>query len=145
MYFTLNVFLKQRRFYMRKLLITILLFLSSNHLFAEEVLYCSSELSTGFIKENSDRVKANFDPDRFSIKINDQFNAIVIDDENYDCFTPYPTTNRKHFHICNGNYGFSFRYSTETKKFVFIRSSSFGYIYSNNDTDSITIGTCEKF
>jgi hypothetical protein len=130
---------------MRKLLMIILLSLSSNHLFAEEVLYCSSELSTGFIKENGDRVKASFEPERFSVKINDQFNTIVIDDENYVCSIPYPTTARKNFHICNEYSGFSFRYSTETKTFVFIRSSSFGYIYSNKDSDSITIGTCEKF
>lgn len=140
----LHVFFKQRRFYMRKLLITILLFLSSNNLFAEEVLYCSSELSTGFIKENSERVKTSFKPDRFSVKVNEQFNTIVIDDEKYDCLIPYPTT-RNNFYICNQHNGFSFRYSTKTKKFVFIRSSSFGYIYSNNDTDSITIGKCEKF
>ena len=123
----------------------ILFSLSSNHLFAEEVLYCSSELSAGFIEENGERVEASFKPDRFSVKVNEQFSTIVIDEENYDCFTPYPTTKRKHFHICNEKYGFSFRYSTETKKFVFVRSGSFGYVYSNNDSDSITIGTCEKF
>ena len=130
---------------MKKLEIAVLGMLLSTSISAEEVLYCSSELSTGFIESKSERVITSFKPDRFSVKINEQFNSIVLDGESYDCFTPYLNTARKNFHICNEKGGFSFRYSTETKKFVFIQSSSFGYIYSNKDSDSITIGTCEKF
>lgn len=128
---------------MKKLLIGMLGLLFSAGLFAEEILYCSSELSTGIAKKNDKWITGNFNDARFTVKVNNNFESIIIGTDKYDCYLPYPSTAPENI-ICNERTGYSFRYSTKTKRFMRIVSSTSGYI-SGNDTSNIEAGKCETF
>ena len=129
-----------------KLIIILLGLVFSFSLYAEEVLYCSSDIATGFIKSNENWKTIEFNNKRFVVKVNENFNSVEIDDFKYIC-NPSMVTDK--FISCEDEYhiGFSFRYSTETNRFTKIYNSIHGHMSWNNgkDTDVMFGCKCEKF
>ena len=131
---------------MKKLAIAVSGILLSTSLLAEEVLYCTSELETGFYIESGKWFASTFAPERFPVKVNDNFNSVIIGKRKYACRTPFLTIDPDYV-VCDMVSGFSFRYSKKSNRFVWIVSGSSGYILSEtkSDTDSMYVGKCEKF
>ena len=118
--------------------------------FAEEVLYCSSELETGFYNESGSwQSSANLKPERFSVKVTENFASIQIGEQVHNCSVFFIGDTRAY--ICNHKFagmdtGISFRYHPQTKRYIRIYSSIKGYL--NNETnlgEVFSAGECEKF
>lgn len=116
---------------------------------AEEVLYCSPELATGFYNDSVEWKTTNTQLERFSVKVNDNFKSIQTGDYFYNCSVFFVGNNRAY--ICNNEFagmdtGISFRYYPLTKRFISIHSSVSGYL--DNETkfgELFSAGKCEKF
>lgn len=118
----------------------------STPLIAEEVLYCSSELATGFVREDGNWIERDFNPSIFAIEVGDNFEYFTIEGRKFNCHTPYD--DYKELLVCERNMwanGLSFRYSIKTKRFIYIRSSVSGYIENKEITDMeiMYAGKCE--
>ena len=79
---------------MKKLLVLLLSFgiLFAPSIKAENVLYCQSELVTGFVKKNGAWKNGNFATDRFTVKFNDDFSLIeggLPNSSPMECSAPY--------------------------------------------------------
>ena len=111
---------------------------------AEQDMYCVEDDAVGFRQEHGELKRAYFSPQRFTVKIIDDFDSVIIGAFTYQCSVPHPKTARSAFKLCNHSYGSSFRFFASNKRFIFIRSSSFGYLYGEDD-DGISAGTCETF
>lgn len=126
-------------------LLVVLLILSVTHVSnAEEVMYCVEDVVTGFTSNNGQLESVDFKPARFTVKVLRDFESVIIDDFTFQCSSPFPTTARSAYKLCNHYGGDSFRFITTNRKFIFIKSSSFGYLFGNDD-DGISAGTCETF
>ena len=121
---------------MKKIPFLVLSIFVANNTFAEEVLHCSSELATGFVREDGNWREREFNPSIFAIEVGDNFEYFTIEGRKFNCHTPYD--NYKELLVCERNMwanGLSFRYSTKTKRFIYIRSSVSGYIENKEITD----------
>ena len=111
---------------------------------ANEVLYCRSELATGFAEENSTWRTANFKKERFTIKVIGDFEKIIglSDDTDYPCKVSmkplYPTRI-----ACYYKWGDTFFYDKRTKRFLLSTANIFTYL--GEDTPILFAGTCQKF
>ena len=118
---------------------------------AEIVLYCQTELATGFIKDKNTgswRI-ANFDLKRYTIKFSDDYKTLSGLDSARDFSCQQPYSFNKDFTVCSSGYknGGAFLYNLSTKRFVFSNPSIAGFIENSKepDTDSMEAGTCQKF
>lgn len=116
---------------------------------AETVLYCQSELETGFIKKNGAWITTKFKTYRWTVKFNNDFSQLSGLDEGrpYLCDWAY---GRKSLGtvVCLSSYenGENFIYNVNKKRFLHSRpSAATGYDADGKDTDSFFAGTCKKF
>ena len=111
----------------------------------ETVLYCQSELATGFIKKGDVWVQGEFKKDRFTVKFNDDFTTL----EGFaygpmDCKTNFPSVLPSQVQ-CSFSSGQSVVYNKQTKRFVFANISLSGFVENSGDSDTLNAGTCTKF
>ena len=111
----------------------------------EIVLYCQSELATGFVKKGDAWVQGGFKKDRFTVKFNDDFTTL----EGFaygpmDCKVNFPSVLPSQVQ-CLISSGQSVLYNKQTKRFVFANLSISGFVETSDDSDTIHAGTCTKF
>ena len=144
----------------RKLLITALCLIgASQSLYAEEVLYCQSELATGFYREDGVWKSGNFELLRFTLRFNNDFTRLsgLASFGEYVCNTPFPRAEPDHV-VCShtvrdfGNnkrdfVASTFSYNKQTKRFTYAVPSLGGWIRNSADadTDVLYAGTCQNF
>ena len=116
---------------------------------AEQILYCVSELQTGFFKDEGVWRTAKFASRRFTIKVEGDFKSVTLDDEIYSC---YGNREFKGFFpiICNNDMAWSSQSLNIDKyslRFVYSAVSIGGYASTANepDTDELYAGKCERF
>ncbi len=133
-------------------LVVIFFFSSSfNKVFADEVLYCTEKLTTGFFYEEGKWETTSFNKERFTIKIIGDWESISYDDNVFKCDGDreyrdgYPK-------ICKNEKPYdasAFNIDKYSLRFVFVNPSVAGYALENEnlepDTDNISAGQCEKF
>jgi len=126
-------------------LITIGLFFS-NTLKAETVLYCQSELATGFINEDGVWKEGSFSRKRFTVKFNDDFSLLEgVSFHPMECSIQY--NHKPNTISCvhsRGTYQ-TFMYNKIKKRFLYSEISIAGYVNNNTDTEVLYAGTCQNF
>ena len=126
-------------------LITIGLFFS-NTLKAETVLYCQSELATGFINEDGVWKEGSFNRKRFTVKFNDDFSLLEgVSFNPMECSIQY--SHKPNLIHCVHSWGTyqTFMYNKIKKRFLFSNISSGGYVDNGTDTEVLYAGTCQNF
>ena len=105
---------------MKKLLILMLLgvlFVPMNgSARADEVLYCQSELATGMAKENGKWITGDLELMRLTIKVLNDFEAVMFRDKIFACSVPlirYPKEL-----VCHNEDGPTFVYKQSSRGFV---------------------------
>ncbi len=132
---------------MKKLLILMLLgvlFVPMNgSAKADQVLYCQSEVATGFHEVNGTWREARFQKERYTVKVSGDFEKVTgIENRTFDCRVPYERRKPETI-ICEHKSGFSFFYDKSSKRFIYSAVNVFTYL--GEDTPAIEAGTCEKF
>ena len=123
--------------------------LVSDNVAADTVLYCQSELATGFIKENGAWKETNFRQQRYIIKFNKDYSRLegLSSRSPMECSIRYRS--KPNLVFCAGLIGShrTFMYSKITKRFVFSYISSVGYVDNPNNpgTENMYAGTCQTF
>ena len=130
----------------------LLLFFSTKNAFAEAVLYCTEEFNTGFIQNKNGWKVGNFKPQRFTMKVVGDWDAIVFSEERFTCnrgmewkgFWPIMCKDDREWS------GKSFNIDKYSLRFVRADASVAGYASVMNtgekhDTDNFAAGICEKF
>lgn len=141
-----HMFLKKS---IAKLVLLLSPFIVAESAKAEQILYCVTELSTGFLKDEGDWRTANFEKIRFAMKVEGNFETVSFNEENYSCFDGgefngyYPI-------ICKSDLPFSSRSLNIDKyslRFVYSDTSLGGYASTDNepDTDNMHAGKCNSF
>ena len=121
---------------------------------ADEVLYCQSELATGFAEKNGSWTETTFKLKRFTIKVIGDFEKVVglFSKKPTSCHFPYEKTffngktidlNSGKEIICQQRSGSSFIFNKTTKRFLIASISHITYLEEN--TPVLYAGTCEKF
>jgi len=112
---------------------------------ADTVLYCQSELSTGFVNQGTGWVERSFDKKRFTVKFNDDFTTLEgFASGPMDCKINYPDFLPTQLQ-CFGKGEMSVLYDKTTKRFIFSSISLAGYVDLSTDSDNLYAGTCTKF
>ncbi len=127
-------------------LITMGLFFS-NTLKAETVLYCQSEVATGFFNEGGVWKETSFKLDRYTVKFNDDFSLLEgVSYKPMECSIQYPTQ-KPNLVFCLNSFGSyqTFIYNKTSKRFLFSNFSAAGYVTNDSDTDNMSAGTCQSF
>ena len=142
---------------MTKLLITIsiLLFFGIPFANAEQVYYCSSEISTGIDKDKKTGIwgQYEFRPKRYTIKFSSDFSKLSGVDPMGGfmlCKTPHNNLKKyNHLVVCYNiaDVGFVFMFDRITKRFTFSSVGILGYLSNLKEhaTDNLYAGTCQKF
>ena len=130
---------------MKNILVVVGLFFST-FLVADEVLYCVPEIKIGFTYENNSFVESRFEKDRFTVKVDGDFER--INDGTWEMLCSGVGTVR----ICvdKNGIGKTFKYNKYNGRYLSSYTSRFGYLdYPSNDgkydSDSLHAGKCEKF
>ena len=136
---------------MKKLLILLFLIFSMTSIMtsvkAENVLYCDSELATGFSKQNGIWKESSFVRDRFTVKFNNDYTKLKGLDKflDFTCSNVYSSDEIVHC-ISDWLDGDSFQYNPLNNRFKYINPSASGFIEpEENDTDIMYAGTCKSF
>jgi len=137
----------------KKLLITVVCLMGATQsLYAEEVLYCTSELATGFYREDGVWKQGKFVGKRFTVKFENEYSKLngLDEDHVWNCRRPFKHDVISTAVTCqSSNYRSSdvFIYSPKTMRFLLFVSSIAGYIgkWVDADTDSLYAGTCQNF
>ena len=115
---------------------------------AETVMYCSTELAAGFIKENGSWRTATFNLQRFTIKFDKDFSTLqgITPSDTFQC---EPGMKKEHMLICSSewNTGTIFGLNRNTGRFFYSEVNIYGFIseLAKPDTDTLSAGTCTKF
>ena len=130
------------------LLIIVLSF--STKLKAENVLYCESELATGFIFDEGKWKETSFKRERFTVRFNENFTKLEGFYGPMTCFAPF--NHKPNFISCiETDFPYQpFLYHKQKKQFKFAQFSSAGYLSdaedgNDFDTDVMYLGTCTNF
>ena len=131
-------------------LLTILMgLLLSSILKAENILYCESELATGFFKEDRAWIESGFNKKRFTVKFNDDYTKLEgISYAPMDCSIQYKTKPSTLFCVHLEYEYKTFVFDRITKRFLFSSISSGSYVRdetNNNDTENLYAGSCQTF
>jgi len=120
---------------------------------AENVLYCQTELATGFYKDDETGRwdEGNFTERRWTIKFNDDYTVLkgLAKEGEYFCEQPYQYIEPNVIICREANGATTFLFDQKSLRFVYsnISLAAFtldgwsGYV----DTDTFYAGTCEKF
>ena len=122
----------------------------SSALKAETVLYCQSELATGFIKENGTWKQTKFEDERFTVKFNDNFTKLKgfidwVENREMECSKPYSDYENEVFCVHLKGAHETFFYNSQNKRFIASLITSTGWFNNGTDTDVIFAGTCQNF
>ena len=141
------------------MLIATFIIVPITNVVADKVMYCSEEISTGFIEDEGAYRDGTFQLDRYAIKVTDDYDEITIDDLIFDCRPSFDSNFDPHRITCfhdaaiseEGNridYGGLpqlFFYNSETNRFIYVNVSTHGYTNNGPDTESMSAGICEDF
>ena len=123
--------------------------LVSDDVAADTVLYCQSELATGFIKKNGSWRETNFQQQRYTIKFNKDYSRLGGLESQFPMECSIRYRNQPNLVFCAGLIVShrTFMYSKITKRFVFSYISSVGYVDNPNNpgTENLYAGTCQTF
>ena len=123
--------------------------LVSDNVAADTVLYCQSELATGFIKENGSWKETNFRQQRYTIKFNKNYSRLEGLSSQFPMECSIRYRSKPDLVFCAGLIGShrTFIYSKITNRFVFSYISSVGYVdnLNNPGTENMYAGTCQAF
>ena len=123
----------------------------------EKVFYCQAELATGFIREKGSWRESSFEPEKYTIKFNDDYSMLkgLPKDFAYTCTRPY--SDKPNLIVCRTSpvdVGYMVKFNTRKMRltgsslqFVYVKSGIGGYLEdgSNPDTDILRAGTCQNF
>ena len=117
---------------------------------AETVLYCSSELVTGFYNEGGNWKVSGFEPMRLTMEFEDDFSRVRLLGEIFSCFDGGEF---KTYHpiICKDvkpYHSWTLNIDKKSLRYVYTQISIGGYastLRNSSDGDGIYAGTCEKF
>ncbi|MBT5112556.1 MAG: hypothetical protein HOM28_01675 [Rhodospirillales bacterium] len=116
---------------------------------AETILYCQSELATGFVKENGSWRRAKFKSKRFTVKFNDDYSNLHGLDKARPYKCSWSHTKNPQLLICLSGYknGESFLFNKKSRRFLHSTPSIFGFVKDGlkPDTEGSYAGTCQKF
>ena len=132
-------------------IVAIVGLLFSTNLKAEIVLYCQSELATGFIKDGGVWKAGNFKQKRFTLKFENDYSILSGLEDGRPLVCEWAYNNRGEYNtaICASGYsnGINFIYNLKTRRFLFQSGSFAGYVsgYGEPDTDVLYAGECQKF
>tara|TARA_B100000959_G_scaffold246282_1_gene271624 strand:+ start:130 stop:480 length:351 start_codon:yes stop_codon:yes gene_type:complete len=114
---------------------------------AEIVIFCQSELETGFIKTNGSWKIANYAPQRWTIKFSDDYSQLYFPDEErpFICSPSYSHTPNLLACLSGYSNGESFLFNKIENRFVLDSTSIRGYVDDGSDSNAFYAGTCEKF
>ena len=133
----------------RRLVLGLVLVTLGTPVKAETVMYCSTELSTGLIKKDGRWREVSFNPNRYTIKIDDNYASVsgLSPGETLTCTKPQIGTKNMLTCISELNSGYIFGLNLKTGRFFYSTASIHGYIsgLAAPDTDSLEAGTCTKF
>ena len=137
---------------MKKLLILLFLIFSIASIItsvkAENVLYCESELATGFIKKNGIWEEGSFVRKRFTVNFNNEYTKLKGLDEyrDFTCSKVYSNVVEHVYCISGWLDGDSFQYNPLNNRFKYLNPSAAGFIVlEGKDTDIMYAGTCKSF
>tara|TARA_B100000787_G_scaffold130363_1_gene99280 strand:+ start:135 stop:542 length:408 start_codon:yes stop_codon:yes gene_type:complete len=135
---------------MKKLLLLLISFgfLIAPSVKAEIVLYCQSELETGFFKENGSWKVSEFHPQRLTIKFNDDYSILYGLSTDFICSQAYPHAPNSIACLDKYKSGRSFLFNKEKKRYVFSSISLNGGYELNtptSDTENLYAGRCKTF
>ena len=86
---------------MKKIFSIIFVVLFSSTLRAETILYCQSDLVTGFMKSNDSWQSSNFKSDRYTIKFRDEYKILEgLEERPFDCVWAYENRSILNTVIC---------------------------------------------
>ena len=132
----------------RSLVLGLLLVTLGTPVKAETVMYCSTEIAAGLIKENGSWGTAFFKPTRYTIKFDKAFSTVqgVAPSDDMKC---RPNGTYEHMIICSSewNDGSIFGLNRNTGRFFYSNANVHGFIsdLADPDTDVLHAGTCTKF
>ena len=117
---------------------------------ADMVLFCVDEIATGFISDSNGWRKGNFKPERFSIKIEGDWDTLVHEGVSFNCNGPieFKGSFPKVCKSTNSTASDSFNIDKYSLRYVRTQISVAGYasrLRDEPDTDQIYAGKCEKF
>ena len=119
---------------------------------AENVLYCQSELATGFFWEGGRWQSGEFQQQRWTIKFSQNFSKLHgLDKEERPPFKCKQTFGGlSGTLLCESDYenGETFLYNRQSKRFLRINPSIAGYVSETGkdyDTDTFYAGSCKEF
>ena len=126
---------------------------------ADTVLYCQSELATGFANKNGKYVSGDFKAQRYTVRVMGDFSEIFIGSRIFDCRPSYGPSFKPNaitcFHTAQisksgervdyGGLPELFFYDKEAKRFLYANLSNNGYAGNGEDTDNLYAGKCESF
>jgi hypothetical protein len=136
---------------MKKLLICVLscVVLITTPAKAETVLYCQSELATGFIRDNGAWKTGKFAQKRWTIKFNDNYSiAEGLTTFSMECVVPYPSAAELIFCVHKRGSHETFLYNLNKNRFTFSSVKDFGYVddpTGEASTDVLYAGSCTSF
>jgi len=137
---------------MKKLILLLLLFgiFFATSIRAETVLYCQTELVTGFIKKNGVWKSANFHNERHTVKFNHDYSRLEgMTTKPMECTTSYSFFPERIFCVHTWGSHETFLFNKETNRFTFTKVSTAGYTLNDSDedtdTDTFLAGTCKVF
>jgi hypothetical protein len=123
--------------------IFILIMLPLKSLLAENVLYCSGEIATGFVKQNNVYKEGLLNTHRYTVKVLGDFEGIKI--HLITCYHQTATTSDGTKVEIPG-LPYVFLYNKRDRRFLYFQASSGGYIDNEaDDTDSFEGGKCQNF
>ncbi len=111
--------------------------------FAENVLYCHTEIATGFKNEGGTWKTTDFVVSRYTLKFNDDYSVVQFPDSIAKVMDCNMTFN-KDIIKCHGT-SESLTFNKSNLRFVTVFVSTGGYIRPATDTDYLEAGICEKF
>ena len=116
---------------------------------ADQILYCTDELSTGFIKKDGGWRITNFTLDRFTLKVEGDFEALIHGGDRFSCFEEWVFSGDSPI-VCNNDVHKSSSITIDKDSLRYVRTETFGFGFVSSkldlpDTDSISAGTCEAF
>ena len=116
---------------------------------ADQILYCTDELSTGFIKKDGGWRITNFTLDRFTLKVEGDFEALIHGGDRFSCVERWAFSGDSPI-FCNNDVhkSSSITMDKDSLRYVLTETFGFGFVSSKldrPDTDSISAGTCETF
>jgi hypothetical protein len=130
---------------MKKLLIFLLLSLGFNS-YAEDVFYCTTELSTGFGMKDGVWETRKYKDDRYTIKFNDDYSTLSGLQTFHHYCEQSRTWDESSPIVCSplGQME-TFIFNKDLKRFIYMSGTYTGYIDNLDFSNHMEAGTCESF